>query len=219
MPRHDRHDSDALRYPEDVHAKLTWRDEGRFIALMNRMRMVMLTIIGAFLPLSAQADEAKALKYLKAGISLYDAKDWDAARQAFLQAHNEAPDKANPYRWLGLTEAQRGNCADALGYFDEFLKRAKPDDDRRGEVMQQVEKCRTEIASAPPPTAHPPTVTTVLKPDPTPAPPPQGKPKGKSIGRWIWVVIAGSAAAAGGITAGVVVGTRPPVPTLGSVTF
>jgi tetratricopeptide (TPR) repeat protein len=193
-------------------------------------------IIGALLGLAlpAQADEAKALKYLKAGISLYEAKDWDAARQAFLQAHNEAPDKANPYRWLGLTEAQRGNCADALGYFDEFLKRAKPDDERRGEVMQRVEKCRTEIASAPPGGARPQGGTQLALPQGTPgtskdvppglnptqalASPPQEKAKRNKLGRWIWAVIGGSVAAAGGITAGIVVGTtRYPTPTQGTV--
>lgn len=170
------------------------------------------------LALPAQADEAKALKYLKAGISLYEAKDWDAARQAFLQARNEAPDKANPYRWLGFVEAQRGNCTEAIGYLDEFLKRAKPDDERRGEVMQQQEKCRTEIANAPPGAVRPIDLGLVLKPVPAPAPPSQEKPPRKKVGRWIWAVIGGSAAAAGGITAGIVVGTtRDPTPTQGSV--
>jgi tetratricopeptide (TPR) repeat protein len=200
---------------------------------MNRIRSVIL-LTGVLLALPAQADEAKALKYLKAGISLYDAKDWEAARQAFLQARNEAPDKANPYRWLGLVEAQRGNCGEALGYLDEFLKRAKPDDARRGEVMQQQEKCRTAIANAPPgglqtksgskltlPQGSPPRTSNVplaLDPTRTPASPTQDKPKPKKVGRWIWAVIAGSAAAAGGITAGVVVGTtRDPKPTQGTI--
>ena len=179
--------------------------------------------MAVLLGLPAQADEAKALKYLKAGISLYEANDWDAARQAFLQARNEAPDKANPYRWLGFVEAQRGNCAEAIGYLDEFLKRAKPDDARRVEVMQQQATCRTKIANAPPRETPPPAGAQValppgLNPLQTPAPPSPDQPKRKKVGRWIWAVIGGSAAAAGGITAGIVVGTtRDPRPTQGTV--
>jgi tetratricopeptide (TPR) repeat protein len=183
---------------------------------MHRTRLLLLT--GILLALPAQADEAKALKYLKAGISLYDAKDWEAARQAFLQAHNEAPDKANPYRWLGLTEVQRGNCTDAIRHFDDFLKRAKPDDERRGEVTQAQDRCRTEIANAPPGAVRPVDVNPVLQLTSPPTSPPPPQTKHKKVARWIWAVIGGSAAAAGGITAGIVVGTtRDPTPTQGSV--
>jgi tetratricopeptide (TPR) repeat protein len=186
---------------------------------MKRTERALITTALLSLALPVQADEAKALKYLKAGISLYDAKDWEAARQAFLQAHNEAPDKANPYRWLGLTEAHRGNCTDAIGYFDEFLKRAKPDDERRAEVMQEQAKCRTEIANAPPGAVRPVDIGAVLQRSPPPPAPPE-KTKRKKVGRWIWGVIAGSAAAAGGITAGIVVGTtHDPVPSQGSVSL
>jgi tetratricopeptide (TPR) repeat protein len=123
---------------------LTSNEGRRFITFMFRMTWLIVWLL---LVLPAQADETKALVYLKTGISLYETKDWEAARQAFLQAHNEAPDKANPYRWLGFVEVQRGNCAGAIGYFDEFLLRAKPDDERRAEVIEQTKKCRMELAS------------------------------------------------------------------------
>ena len=66
------------------------------------------------------ANETRALRFIEAGYALLNAGDLDGARATFIKARDLVPDKANPYRWLGIVEARLGRCADALISFDEF---------------------------------------------------------------------------------------------------
>jgi hypothetical protein len=123
--------------------------------------------------------EADALAHLEAGIAAYRAADYATAYREFALAHDSAPDKPNPYRWLALTEAKLGDCVAARAHAAEFLARVPPDDPRAPELIQ----LRVVCDRAAPPTGTP----------PSPAP-------SRPITRrwWFWTAVVGGAAAVAG---------------------
>ena len=90
-------------------------------------------------------NEAKALKFLEGGYSLLNAGDLEAARAAFLKARDLVPEKANPYRFLGLVEVRLGHCADAVTALDQFLRRVPPNDPRTAEAATLRDKCKDDL--------------------------------------------------------------------------
>ena len=148
-----------------------------------------------------------ALRRLDTGVAAYRAGDYAAALREFEAARRLVPDKANPYRWLGLTYVQLGDCTQALLAFETFLQRVPPDDERVAEVTQQRDACER----APKPTRAPAPVPLVVPapapaPPPAPGPPPARKPLARRW--WFWTALGGAAAVtAAGITLGVVFGT------------
>lgn len=102
----------------------------------------------------ADPTEAAARVHLDRGVEAFRAGDFVRAHRELRIAHELAPDKPNPYRWLALTEVQLGDCARALVDIDGFLARVPPDDPRRPEMIRWRELCaRTgvvHIDSTPP---------------------------------------------------------------------
>jgi hypothetical protein len=92
---------------------------------------------------SARADATQdaALLHLDRGVAAFNAKDFARARTEFEAAHDLAPDKANPYRWLALTEIQLGDCTAALPNIEGFLARVPPTDARVAEMARWREFC------------------------------------------------------------------------------
>jgi hypothetical protein len=102
----------------------------------------------------ADPTEDAALLHLDRGIAAFDAKDFKTAERELTIAHDLAPSKANPYRWLALTEIQLGDCVAATGHIDGFLARVPPDDARIPEMTRWREFCRKSLeprSVAPPP--------------------------------------------------------------------
>ena len=128
---------------------------------------------------TARADdtETAAQLHLDRGVAAFQAGEYPRAHREFAIAHELAPDRANPYRWLALTEVQLGDCAAARGHIDEFVARVRPDDERIAELERLRGSCRAAAA-----------------------PPRAGK---KPVTRrwWFWTALAGVGAAIAGAAA------------------
>src|SRR5689334_12527112 len=93
------------------------------------MRQVVAAAVVVFGAAVARADQSdEALQRMDQGMALFRVGSLTAARAAFVEAQKLVPDKANPYRWLGLTDARLGRCADAAEELDAFIKRVPADD-------------------------------------------------------------------------------------------
>ncbi|HET9620880.1 MAG TPA: hypothetical protein VFP84_05925 [Kofleriaceae bacterium] len=135
------------------------------------------------------ADERRALDHLDRGVAAYRAGDYARARSELAAASALAPDRANPYRWLALTEVELGDCREALIHIESFLSRAPAGDPRVGEMVAVRTRC-----VAPPPSV----VATAPPPAPAPAPP-QAEPS--IVHRWwFWTAIGAAVITAAGVT-------------------
>jgi hypothetical protein len=95
---------------------------------------------------SARADKAQdALGLLDKGIAQFNAGNLAAARDAFAKARDLVPDKANPYRWLGLVDARMGHCADAVRELETFLQKVPAGDARVAEAVTLRDRCREDV--------------------------------------------------------------------------
>lgn len=119
---------------------------------MRRAVASLIVVAVAFGPVRAEDANAKvaAQVHLDRGIEKFQAGDYAAAHAELLIAHDLAPDKPNPYRWLALTEAQLDDCPSALLNIEEFLQRVPEADDRRPEMIRLRALCaRVEPTLAP----------------------------------------------------------------------
>lgn len=91
-------------------------------------------------PAPAPADD-RALAHLDRGVAAYRAGDFALARAELAAAHELAPDRPNPYRWLALTEVALGDCRSALADVEGFLSRVAADDPRVAEVVALRGRC------------------------------------------------------------------------------
>lgn len=87
-------------------------------------------------------DEKTALAHLDRGVAAFRAGKFADALRELKIAHDLAPDKANPFRWLALTEIQLGDCATAIGHIEQFLARVPPDDERVAEMARWRDLCK-----------------------------------------------------------------------------
>jgi hypothetical protein len=142
----------------------------------------------------ARADEDTALVHLDRGVAAFNAKDFALAHTEFTAAHDLAPDKANPYRWLALTEIQLGDCAAALPNIEGFLSRVPSTDARVAEMTRWREFCNKPAT----PAQNGGTQVTGTQPVAQPAPPPH-----KAVYQrwWFWPLVGGAALA---VTGGVI---------------
>jgi tetratricopeptide (TPR) repeat protein len=166
------------------------------------MRLCLAWIAVALLaaPVAAAEDrEHEALQHLDVGVAAYRAGDLALARREFEAARRLVPDKANPYRWLGVTDVQLGDCPQALLELETFLKLVPANDDRVAEVTRLRDQCEK------PPAAASPVVTAPLAAIVGSATPPPAPRKPLARRWWFWTALGGAAAvAAAGITLGVV---------------
>jgi tetratricopeptide (TPR) repeat protein len=107
------------------------------------MRALALILL---LPAAALADKAQdALKLLDEGIKQFNAGELNEARDSFSRARDLVPDKANPYRWLGLVDARLGRCGDAIKELEIFLQKVPPNDPRAAEAVTLRDRCREDL--------------------------------------------------------------------------
>jgi tetratricopeptide (TPR) repeat protein len=166
---------------------------------MRRAIATTLTLLIACSPLVSSARpgdgaavEAEALEHIDRGVTAFRARDLGTALREFEAAQRLAPSKANPYRWLGVTAAEQGDCARAVRELDTFLSLVPANDDRVPEAHRVRARCIAAVPSPQPP--PPPAIVAV-------APPP--KPLHRRW--WVWTLGGGAAAAVVvGVTVGVV---------------
>ena len=119
--------------------------------------LIVVIAIAVVLTSSVSADptEDAALVHLDRGIAAFNAKDFHRALRELTAAHELVPDRANPYRWLALTEIQLGDCVSALGHIEGFLARVPADDPRVAEMTRWRAFCRKPAPPPPPPPPAP----------------------------------------------------------------
>lgn len=116
-----------------------------------RVRVFAIVAVGALQsPALADATDDAALLHLDRGIAAFEAKDFATAAHELSIAHELAPTKANPYRWLALTEIQLGDCTSALPHIEGFLARVTADDARIPEMTRWREFCTRSNEPLPP---------------------------------------------------------------------
>lgn len=108
------------------------------------MAAVVIAVVGAAATGGAAHadDEATALAHLQRGVEAFEAGEFQAALRELTAAHQLAPDKPNPYRWLALTQVQLGDCRGALVNIEGFLTRVPPDEPRAGELIRLRALCQ-----------------------------------------------------------------------------
>lgn len=106
--------------------------------------IVAVALVSWLSPAHADDDatEKAALLHLERGVAAFKAGDYLRAHRELEAAHELAPDRANPYRWLALTEVQLGDCQRALVNIEEFLARVKPDEPRVAELVRLRDLCQ-----------------------------------------------------------------------------
>jgi len=130
------------------------RDVMRAISSHKMRALVMSFALGAVGTAAADPTADAALVHLERGVAAFRAGDFARAHRELLVAHELAPDRPNPYRWLALTEIQLGDCARALVDIEGFLTRVDAADPRVPEMTRWRELCaRTgglRVESTPP---------------------------------------------------------------------
>lgn len=130
--------------------------------------------------------EAEALGHLDRGVAAYRAGDYAVAERELHAAQQLVPDRANPYRWLALTESALGECQPALVDIESFLSRIPAGDPRVAEMVQLREHCVVELHAQRPPA------------QPAPAPAPEATPITHRW--WLWTAVGVAVVAAAGVT-------------------
>lgn len=137
-------------------------------------------------PAAADPAEDAALVHLERGIAAFEAGDFARALRELTAAHDLAPDRANPYRWLALTQVQLGDCAAARAHIAGFLARVPPTDPRVPELVRARALCKGALAGDP--TAAATTTTTT-----------RARSRPLYTRWWFWTAVAGTAALAAGV--------------------
>ena len=89
--------------------------------------------------------EAQALAFMETGTARYRDGDFASALRAFEQAAALVPERANPYRWLGLTLVRLDRCPDAVVALNRFLSLVPRSDTRIVEAETLRDRCRSEL--------------------------------------------------------------------------
>jgi len=145
----------------------------------------MVLVLLAQLPSSAaESDKTVARAHYETATRLYEVREYAEALKEYKAAYVAKPDPAFLFN-VGQCYRKMGQNAEALDFFQQFLKKAPADDPNRAQVEERIRNIRSGLspdqdpfdrsraqglAAAPPPTSVP-------APWPTPAPtPPAAQP-------------------------------------------
>ncbi len=130
-----------------------------------------------------ESNKASAKAHYETGTRLYDIREYDKALLEYKSAYLAQPDPAFLFN-IGQCYRKLGQNQDALNFFQEYLKKASPDDPSRHQVEARVReieadaKLKAEAAQAAPPPSipspapnPPPPIPTAAPPSPTPTTP------------------------------------------------
>jgi hypothetical protein len=114
------------------------------------MRSQAWILLGVILGLGllgvARADQtSEAAALMEQGMTLLQKGNLEEARDKFVRARLLVPDKANPYRLLGIVDARLGRCADAVSELEIFLGKVPATDSRTVEAITLRDRCKEEL--------------------------------------------------------------------------
>jgi tetratricopeptide (TPR) repeat protein len=135
--------------------------------------------------LGAEGDKAVAKAHYEAATRLYDIKEWAKALDEYKAAYLAKPDPAFLFN-IGQCYRKLGRLDQALDFYQEYLKKAPPDDPNRANVEARIRNTDTsdmfEGEAPPKPAAQPvqpppsppqvPPVPEPVTPEPAGTPPP-----------------------------------------------
>jgi hypothetical protein len=109
-----------------------------------RVRVVCLALIVPMVAAAAHADpdDDSAAVHLERGLAAYRAREFRRALDELLQANRRAPDLADPFRWIALTEAEIDDCRSALINIDTFVSLVPAGDPRVPELVALRDRCQ-----------------------------------------------------------------------------
>lgn len=155
------------------------------------------------------APPARTLReFSELGVRLYQAGDYDGAIRAFSSAYTL---RARPVLLFNIAQAHRraGREADALPFYELFV-RQEPQSPYKSEAEAYIGHIRGRLSTVGPPAVSTQALLAELE---------RNKPKPVYRKPWFWGVLGGALAASGAVVAvGIVLGTRDPQTTLGTVT-
>jgi hypothetical protein len=121
---------------------------------MIARRIFVAGLMAALLlaPALAVADggdpDAEAWVQLQRGVSLYQQGDYVAARAALAKARELVPGRVPTIdRWLGVTDARLGRCAEAVTELERFLATSPTDPDGVADATAARDGCKQMLAT------------------------------------------------------------------------
>lgn len=163
----------------------------------------------ASVPTAAEPSPARTLReFSELGVRLYQAGDYDGAIRAFSSAYTL---RARPVLLFNIAQAHRraGREADALPFYELFV-RQDPQSPYKSEAEAYIGHIRGRLSTVGPPAVSTQALLAELE---------KNKPKPLYRKPWFWGVLGGALAATGAVvTVGIILGTRDPQTTLGTVT-
>lgn len=147
-------------------------------------------------------------EFSELGVRLYQAGDYDGAIRAFSSAYTL---RARPVLLFNIAQAHRraGREADALPFYELFV-RQEPQSPYKSEAEAYIGHIRGRLSTVGPPATSTQALLAELE---------KNKPKPLYRKPWFWGVLGGALAVTGAVvTVGIILGTRDPQTTLGTVT-
>jgi tetratricopeptide (TPR) repeat protein len=130
---------------------------------------------------AGESDKAIARAHYETGTRLYDVREYADALKEYKAAYIAKPDPAFLFN-IGQCYRKMGKNAEAIDFFQQFLKKAPPDDPNRALVEVRIRNIEAGISADYDPFDHsgdvhapPPVVKTEPIPTPEPVPPPTVK--------------------------------------------
>jgi hypothetical protein len=111
--------------------------------------LVTAALLLAPAPALADGDpDAEAWVQLQRGVALYQQGDYAAARAALAKARELVPGRVPTIdRWLGVTDARLGRCADAITELERFLATSPSDPDGVADATAARDGCKQMLAT------------------------------------------------------------------------
>jgi tetratricopeptide (TPR) repeat protein len=126
---------------------------------------------------AAESDKVVARAHYETGTRLYDVREYADALKEYKAAYIAKPDPAFLFN-IGQCYRKMGKNAEATDFFQQFLKKAPPDDPNRTLVEARIRNIEAGVSAEYDPFDHtgdvqaqPPVVKTELNPASTPVPP------------------------------------------------
>jgi tetratricopeptide (TPR) repeat protein len=150
------------------------------ISLAGAVLVISLGVLGR----SAQAgdsNKATAKAHYETATRLYDIREYDKALLEYKSAYLAHPDPAFLFN-IGQCYRRLGQNAEALNFFQQYLKKAPPEDPNRRQVearMRDIEaesKLKAQEAQAAPAPSPPAPIPNPPPPAPSPPPAAEGAP-------------------------------------------
>jgi hypothetical protein len=152
-------------------------------SVFARCRRERLSLAGVVVVLSlggagqmaqgGESDKVTAKAHYEKGTRLYEIREYDKALLEYKAAYLAQPDPAFLFN-IGQCYRKLGQNQEALRFFQEYLKKASPDDPNRHQVEARVRdleaEAKAEAAQTATPPSNPNPIPNVPPPAPTPTP-------------------------------------------------